>query len=162
MNRDIATRDIFLTRDNPNALQGIFCSRKSIDLATRCPSRHDATTLWNIFYQRVNPLIRMLFSWALKRLHSASIDPESQEQLSAAEHAFIFSLYLISVVSLSDEECRRELHQSRSLLLSKFETLCEEAFSCTNLFCTTDIMVLKALNVYMVSCYFLKVAFQVH
>lgn len=137
----------------------MLCSKDPINLAGRCPSQQDAVTLWNTFDYRVNPLVRICFSWALKSLRSASVGPECQKQLTDAEHALIFSLYLISVISLSDQDCRRELHQPRSILLAEFQMLCEEALSRTNLFCITDITVLKALTIYMVTRTPLKSAF---
>ncbi|KAL9109897.1 MAG: hypothetical protein Q9227_005420 [Pyrenula ochraceoflavens] len=148
-NTDTAAKNPFLTRNHPNAFQAMFSSRDPIDLASRCPSPQDATTLWNVFNQRVNPVVRISFSWALKPLHSISMHPEHQKQLTDAEHAFIFSMYLSSAVSLSDEECQRELHQPRSYIISELQILCEEALSRTNLFCMTDITVLKALTIYM-------------
>lgn len=137
-------------RKSPNALQAMFGSNSSVDLAASYPSRREAITLWNIFDQRVHPLVRISFSWALKSLRSASIEIEDQKQLTDAEHAFVFSLYLLSVISLSDEDCLREMHQPRPVLLSDFQMLCEEALTRTNLLCITDITVLKALTLYMV------------
>ncbi|KAL6721752.1 hypothetical protein ACLMJK_000857 [Lecanora helva] len=147
--RDIVAENPFLTRNYPHALQGIFFGRSSIDLASRYPSQQDAITLWKIFNLRVNPVVRISFNWALMLLHSASMHPEYQKQFTDAEHALMFSLYLSSVISLSDEDCRREMHQPRSLLIAEFHTLCEEAFSRNNLLCMTDITVLQALAVYI-------------
>ena len=146
----MVTRSPFLTRNCPHALQGLLCSKSSIDLATSYPSRQDATTLWNNFDQRVYPVSKIMFGWALKRLHLVSIEPEYQKQLTDAEHAFIFALYLMSVISLSDDDCRKAMHQPRTLLIFKFQTLCEEALSRTNIFCITDTMVFRALTLYMV------------
>ena len=84
---------------------------KSIDLAARSPSLDHAITLWETFNQRVRPVIRISFGWDLKRLQSTCINPQPPKQLNDAEQAFVFSLYLISVVSLSDDECRKKLLQ---------------------------------------------------
>lgn len=106
--------------------------------------------LWNVFGERVEPMVRIMFTWSLKQLRSASIDPQLRSQFTDAEHGFMFSLYLISVVSLSDEECNKTLHQPKSFLLSQFQLLCEEALTRTKLFCITNITVLRALTMYMV------------
>ena len=56
----------------------------------------------------------------------------------------------MSILSLSDEECERNMHQSRLGLISEFQMLCEEALSHINIFCLTDITMMKALTVYLV------------
>jgi len=140
-----------MTHNSPHAFQGVMSSKNSVELSTRYPSSQDATKLWHYFRQRVQPVARISFDAELKRLETVSFDSESRKQLSDAEHAFVFSLYLISVVSLSDEDCKRELHQSKSWLVLEYQLLCEEALSRTNLFCMTDIIVIKALTVYMVT-----------
>lgn len=98
----------------------------------------------------MNPLVRISFDWALKDLEAACLDGERQQKFTNAEHGFVFSIYLVSVVSLSEEDCSKELHQPRTLLRDNFHMLCEEALSRTNLFRVTDIVVLKALTIYMV------------
>ena len=96
------------------------------------------------------PVTTISFGWALNQFRSISMDIEDRKRLSNAEHAFLFSLYLAGVISLSDEECKRDVQQSRLNLLTEYQTLCEEALSRTNLLCMTDITVLKALALYMV------------
>lgn len=140
----------FLAQKAPNVFQGMLSGKKPVNLATGCPSKQDAIILWNTFNQRVNPVARISFSWALEPLRYNAVHAEKQQLLTDAEQAFVFSLYLISIVSLSDEDCSRKMHQSRSSLLSKFQMLCEDALSRTNIFCITDITVLKALTIYMV------------
>ena len=139
-------RNPFPRAHQTHALQGVLCSNNSIDLVAQCPSRRDAVKLWDFFYQRVDPLVRTSFSWTLKPLQLASTHPGSEKQInSAAEYAFIFSLYLLTIVSLSEEECKTEFLQHRSMLLSNFQALCDEALARTNIFCMTDIIVFKAL-----------------
>ena len=66
------------------------------------------------------------------------------------EYVFLFAVYLISVFSLSDEECRSGLHRAKSDLLAEFQMLCEEATVRNNLLCISDIVLLKALTLYVV------------
>ena len=62
----------------------------------------------------------------------------------------MFALCLLTIVSLSDEECKGNLQQPRISLLFEYQMLCEKALSRTNIFCMTDITVLKAFTMYMV------------
>ncbi len=117
-------------------------------MASKLPDKKDAGVLWSAFYHRVHPLVTISFRWASKEIESAATS--NQRSLTDAEYAFVFAVYLISVISLSDEECQNKLHQARSVLLTEYQLLCEEAVARTNLFCITDIMVLKALVYYVV------------
>lgn len=149
-----ATKNPFMVRNAPNAFQAIFGSGYPADLSLRGPSRQDALTLWRFFSQRVNPVLRISFDKEL-----ACLNPENRKQLTDVEHTLTYSIYLLTVLSLSDEECRRELQQPRSLMVSHFQTLCEESLSHTNPFCVTNITVLKALAIYLVSlnpCFFVE------
>lgn len=112
--------------------------------------------LWVIFSGRVEPMVRISFTWSLEQLRSASMDTELRTQFTDAEHGFVFSIFLISIVSLSDEDCNKMPHGSRHILLSEFQNLCKEALARTNLFCITDIMVLRALTMYMVIRFCIK------
>ena len=134
--------------NHPDAFRGAFCSMNTFDLAERHPSQQIAKSLWNAFWQRIKPVTAISFSWALKRMYERSIDPD--EHLSDAEHAFLFSIYLTSVNSLSEEECREELQRPKPSLVSEYQMLCEEALARTNLLCITDITVLKTLAFYLV------------
>ena len=110
---ETTSRNPFTTRNHPNAFQAILSGDSSIDLAARSPSPDHAIRLWETFNERVKPVIRISFGWDLQRLQSTCMVPQPPKQLSAAEQAFVFSLYLISVVSLSDDECRKKLFQVR-------------------------------------------------
>lgn len=148
----MVSRNPFHKTSHAHALQGLLWSRTTTDFAGKCPSQLDASKLWDIFYLRVDPLIRISFSWRLKPLQLAStITGHQGPAISQVEYAFIFSLYLMAVVSLSEDECRTMFSQHRSVLLSNYQSLCEEALAATNIFCMTDIMVLKTLTFYMVS-----------
>lgn len=125
-------------------------SRSSVEVAKKLPSEANAAELWIVFYQRVNPLIRITFSWELQRLQRASVDSEQQNQLSHAECTLLCSLYLLSAISLSEEECTKRLCRSKSQLISEFDSLFNEALSCIGLLCINDIIVLKALTMYIV------------
>ncbi|KAL8663594.1 MAG: hypothetical protein Q9202_003782 [Teloschistes flavicans] len=136
----------------PNAFDEVFSRNKpSTTFAERHPSQQDAVILWKAFHQRVNPFLRILFKRESKQLQTDAMHPEHVMQLTDAEHALIFSLYLISLLSLSDEDCRRDMHRPRSFLISELQTLCEEALSHTNLFCVKNITLLKAITIYLMA-----------
>lgn len=113
--------------------------------------RDNAQALWTIFKQRVNPLIRISFNWDLDRLESATVLAACPTRADDAQDALLSSIYLASIVSVSDAECETKLHRSKSSLLSEFQTLCEEALARTNILCMKNIVSLKAMAIYLVS-----------
>jgi hypothetical protein len=141
-----------LARTKPDALQSVLHADHTIDLGLQHPSTQDANVLWDNYERNANPLIKIDLDLILERLRSNSTNTVSRAQLTDVEHAFVFCLYLMSIVSMSEEECTRDLLQSKHVLLSQFQIICEQALSRTNLFCITDLMVLRALMLYVVCC----------
>ncbi|KAL8968213.1 MAG: hypothetical protein Q9183_002569 [Haloplaca sp. 2 TL-2023] len=150
-NRTQATGNPFLIRNAPNAFQRIFYRQTALNLAERDPPSQDAAILWNVFSQGIHPVLRISFSSDYKRSFFASTQPGRYEPLTEAEHIFKFTLYLITVLSLSDEECVQKLHHPKSSMVSQFQTIVEEALSHTNIFCVNNVTILKALTVYLMS-----------
>ena len=149
-NKGMGAGNPFHAQSRPNVLQGLFCSRGSIDLVARHPSIEDATFIWEAFDARIDPVVRIAFKWELRQLRTASLHLEQRKHLKDSQNAFIFSCYLISALSLTDDDCQQNLRQTRDWLLTEFQMLCEEALFRTNIFCMNDIMVLKTLTFYMV------------
>lgn len=107
--------------------------------------------LWDLFEQNVYPLVRIDFSWSLERLRTRSVDANSRNELTIAEQALVFSIYLISVASMSKEDRLQDSNESNSDLFNRIQLSCEEALLRNNILCIIDIVVLKALLLYMVS-----------
>ncbi|KAI5196002.1 hypothetical protein E4T39_07980 [Aureobasidium subglaciale] len=137
------------SRTKPDALQGLMRADYSINLALQHPSSQDADFLWNRFERNANPLIKINFDSALKSLRTSSTNVGSRVQLKDGEHTFVFCVYLMSIVSIPGEECLRELHQSKDVLLSHYQAICEQALSRSNIFCITDIIIIRAIVLYI-------------
>lgn len=95
--------------------------------------------------------MKVFFDWEVEGLRNASTTTNSNRVLANQEHGFLFALYLISVVSLQSDECESLLGQSKPKLLSDYEMLCEQALATSNFMGTSDIIVLQALALYVVS-----------
>lgn len=148
--RVVGSKNPFLLRKRPHALSRITHGQDNVEALGRYPSLEQMEILWQIFGLRVEPIVRISYKWTLDELRVRSLDAEQRVSLSPAEQAYLFSLYLISVHSLNDEECQSMLHDSRSRLLVHYQTLCEEALIRTNLLCMADILVIKAIILYVV------------
>ncbi|KAL8710246.1 MAG: hypothetical protein Q9220_005177 [cf. Caloplaca sp. 1 TL-2023] len=133
----------------PNALQSIFCQEPYIDVAIKHPTGQDSTTLWDIFIQRVHPLGKICFDREIAKFRAMSITRESLHKLTIQEHAFVFAVYLISVRSLSEDECMNLFQRSSTALFSDYQMLCEQALSRSGFFCATDITTIQASTLYI-------------
>ena len=133
------------------ALQSIYCKVPYIDVASKHPVPEDASILWNIYCQRVHPLGKVLFDSEIDQMRAAAISPNGPSQFTVQEHAFIFAVYLLSVRSLSEDECLRLLSRPKSALFSDYQIFCEQALSGSSFFCVADFTTIQALTLYVVS-----------
>jgi hypothetical protein len=106
--------------------------------------------LWQVFTQRIEPLVRILFRWVVKDLRTRSTSMELQPSLTPAEHALVMAVCYMSVNSLTNNECRSMLQLERATLLTECRFQCEEALVHTNIFCMTDLNVIRAVVFYIV------------
>lgn len=141
---------LFSSEERPHALAGTTAGLTNDVLYTRYPKNEHANILWNIFMDRVEVFLRICFRWWLKDFRARSLDAEKIQQLSGPEHALLSALYLVAIVSMSDEECRSSLRQSRTTLISEYQLVCEDALLRMNLFCMSDIVAIKAVIFYVV------------
>jgi hypothetical protein len=66
---------------------------------------HYVNLLWQVFGQRVEPLVRIIFRWTIDELRTKSTDVELQPPLGGTEHALVQAIYYASANSLTKEEC---------------------------------------------------------
>ncbi|MCJ1284842.1 hypothetical protein MMC26_004179 [Xylographa opegraphella] len=133
------------------ALESIICRDPYINLAGRHPVPQDATTLWNIFYQRVHPVMKISFTWEIERIRAIATAADGPAGLGFQEHAFIFAAYLISLVSLSEDECSTLLGRPKSTFCSELQLLCEQALAGSNFLGASEIIIMQASAMYMIA-----------
>lgn len=151
-NHDVLMSRPLVSRTKPDAMKGLMRTDYIFSLSSQHPSIQDANFLWDKFERNANPLMKIDFEWALEQVRSKSTSFEDRTQLKDEDHAFIFCLYLMSIVTLPDQECIEVLHQPKEVLLSHYQAICEQALSRSNIFCITNIIVIKAIVLYIVYC----------
>jgi hypothetical protein len=149
-NHDVLMSRPLISRTKPDALRGLLQVDHAMDLSSQHPTIQDANFLWERFLRNANPLIKIDFDWALEKLRSTSTTSERRVQLEDEEHAYVFCVYLMSVVSLPQQECVRYLGQPKEVLLSHYQAVCEQALSRSNIFCITTTTVIRAILLYIV------------
>ena len=117
----------------------------------RHPAARDAEILWETFFQNVHPMLKVFFAWEVHKLRSASVTPAVDKAISYQEHALIFAIYLITAVSLSEDECKSLLGRAKIELTAEFQWLCDHALAACNFMSASDIVTLQTLTVYLVS-----------
>ncbi|KAH0042576.1 hypothetical protein KCU78_g751, partial [Aureobasidium melanogenum] len=146
---DVLMSRPLVSRTKPDALKGLMSTDYAISLSSQHPSIQDANFLWDKFERNANPLMKIDFDWALEQVRSKSTSFEGRMGLQDEDHAFVFCLYLMSIVTIPDHECLEVLHQPQQVLLSHYQAICEQALSRSNIFCITNVTVIRAILLYI-------------
>ncbi|MCJ1337752.1 hypothetical protein MMC09_003035 [Bachmanniomyces sp. S44760] len=122
---------------------------RNISLSSLHPSPVHIYFLWQTFLENINPLIKILHTPTMqKTILEATADIQ---KVGRANEALLFAIYALSVVSLKTEVCERTLGDSKRNLLAKFHYAAEQAFFAASLLRTSDMVVLQAFTLYLLS-----------
>ena len=125
------------------------------DAAILClqhPTPQRIHDLWSRYLLNVHPMAKLFFDWEKRPvLQKAAENPQA---LSNAEQAFSFAVYFITILSLSDEDCEIVTGDPRRpQLLDDFQSSAETALLAARFIATSDLLVLQAFLLYLVSLY---------
>lgn len=96
-----------------------------VDMSTSHPEQVQIFRLWQIYLDNVNPLLKVTHTPTLQpRIIDAA---SNMADISPALEALIFSIYCISVVSISEDECRALFQSPKTQLLARYHSACQEA-----------------------------------
>lgn len=133
--------------DNDNIL--LFGTRKtSVELWTLHPDPVQIFKLWQIYLDNVDPL--------LKVTHTPSLQArivEAASNLASTSHtlqALMFSIYSISVMSLTMGECQTAFGSSKEDLMAKYQFACQQALLDCGYLRTGDRECLTAFYLFLV------------
>lgn len=108
--------------------------------------------LWQTFLENVNPLIKIV--------HTPTLQPQILEAtgdlptVGKELEALMFAIYCIALGSLQADEVRRSFGESKKKLLSRYRQGAQLALSKASFLRTSNLMVLQAFMLYLVSLYF--------
>ncbi|KAI3324420.1 hypothetical protein HD806DRAFT_495026 [Xylariaceae sp. AK1471] len=124
--------------------------RKSVvDLSRLHPEPIHIIRLWQIYLDNVDPLLKVTHN---STLQGRIIDAASRlNDIESPLEALMFSIYCISVLSLSDEDCQTMFNASKKDLLTRNHLACQEALLNCGYMRTNDRDCLTALHLYLVS-----------
>ena len=122
----------------------------NVDLGSFHPSGAHVTALVNTFLSRVDPIFKLVHRPSLLALVQSTI--LGQKDISNTGHeALLLAIYFTTVTILSDEECLAMFRQNRQSLVMQYKTGIEAALVNADLLNTSDLTILQAFCLYLVS-----------
>lgn len=123
-------------------------SSQNVDLLSLHPIAGQIEAYWNIYKERVDPLVKVL--------HIPTIEPtvlasaSHLANLSKSFEALLFAIYYGAITSLSEDECLNKLGEEKGLLLSRYRFGVEQALARANFLTTEEMMVVQAIVIYLI------------
>ena len=112
------------------------------------PSPDRTLKLWQIFLTNVNPLMKIVHQPTLQHSIESIADIE---HIPRGLEALMFAIYGAAVLSMRDGECQATFGESRSTLQSRYRLGARRSLTRARFMGSSDIMVLQALVIYLVS-----------
>ncbi|RAL09590.1 putative C6 transcription factor [Aspergillus homomorphus CBS 101889] len=121
----------------------------TIGLADLHPSYEHAAKLWHTYVENVEPLCKVLHVPTIARM----VDTVSKHPAIASKNdeCVLFIIYYFAVFSMSDDECSRELDNSRTYLMSRYRTALIQALVNASWLKTTAMPVLQAYTLFLIA-----------
>jgi hypothetical protein len=117
--------------------------------ASSHPPTNAIHQLWQSFVENVNPLTKIV--------HVPSLQPAIEKAVADIEHipkgfeALMFAIYSMAVLSLTEDECKETLGESRGILLTRYVAATKVALSRAKFMSSTSIVVMQALVLHILS-----------
>lgn len=104
--------------------------------------------LWQIYISNINPLLKISHIPTLQaQIVAASAD---LAHVAPELEAFMFAMYLLSTVSLDEEQVRASFNEDKTSMIARFNAACQQALINAGFMRSNSIMVLQAFLLYLV------------
>ncbi|OQV07052.1 Fungal Zn2-Cys6 binuclear cluster domain-containing protein [Cladophialophora immunda] len=113
------------------------------------PSPEHVLKLWQIFLTNVNPLMKIVHQPTLQRTIEDAI--QDTDHIPRGLEALMFAIYGAAVLSMRDGECQAIFGESRTILQSRYRLGIRRALTKARFMATSDIVVLQALVIYLLT-----------
>ena len=105
--------------------------------------------LWQTFIENVNPLVKVVHIPSLQTAMDKAIS--NIENIPRGFEALMFAIYHIAIISLTDDECKDIMGETRTILLRRYLAATKAALSRARFMSTASIVVLQALAIHLIS-----------
>lgn len=123
-------------------------SSHNVEILSLHPLPSQIGEYWNIYKDRVDPLLKVLHLPTLEPtvLSSASHLPN----LSRGFECLLFAIYYGATTSLGSNECFIRLGEDKEVLLSRYRFALEQALARANFLTTEELIVLQAFVIFLI------------
>lgn len=144
-------------RDTPSSRvshdsRGLFLftpSTTSQSLQSLYPSSSDLLTLFDIFQENVDPVVR-IFHCPTLRITIAEALPLLDGSLDRHTEVILFSISYAALTSLSEQDCRRLLGEERRVLLPRYRHAVEQSLARARFLDSQNLGVLASLVLFLI------------
>jgi hypothetical protein len=135
----------------PDGSQLLFGSPTSlIGLRTLHPKPIVVFKLWQTYLDNINPLIKVFHAPTVQQTITEAVS--NIDKVPCNAEALLFAIYCVSIESLSDEECVAITGESKDTARQRYRSGAQHALINASFLKTSDLMVLQALTLFIVSC----------
>ncbi|OSS54283.1 hypothetical protein B5807_00025 [Epicoccum nigrum] len=121
----------------------------SLDLRPLHPRPVESFKLWQAYLDNVNPLIKLFHAPTVQQIISEASG--SLDEIPRNVEALLFAIYCIAIESLSNGECTIVTGESKIMAKQRFRTGAQRALINASFLKTSDLMVLQALTLFVLS-----------
>ena len=117
------------------------------DTASLHLSTQQATICWQVFLDRVDPLVKILHRPTVERLLGRSL--YEKDLLRDCEVVLLFTIFFSSIISISAHEVETFFSISKPTIVSTYHSAIHEALSRNGFLATEDLTTLQALVLFL-------------
>ncbi|KIW88149.1 uncharacterized protein Z519_11260 [Cladophialophora bantiana CBS 173.52] len=123
--------------------------RTKLDVSTLHPNPVQIFKLWHIYLENVDPLLKIVHTPSLQgRIIEAAGDVS---KIPPTLEALLFSIYSMSILSLTAEDCQKMFDSPKEGLLIRYQQCCQQALLNCSFLRSSDRECLTALYLYLIS-----------
>ncbi|KAF2718657.1 putative C6 transcription factor [Polychaeton citri CBS 116435] len=128
----------------------LFGSRKgNHDLSASHPEQLQVFRLWQVYLDNVNPLLKVTHTPTLQvRIINAA---SNVADIPPPLEALMFSIYCVSIMTLTEDDCQKMFSHSRKDLLTHYQVKCQQGLHNCKVLRSGDRDCLTALFLYLVA-----------
>ncbi|KAL4999811.1 hypothetical protein BDV10DRAFT_183959 [Aspergillus recurvatus] len=120
-----------------------------VDLDLYRPTPQTIAALWNKYLEIVDPVVKIFHTPTVQRLVMQAI--QGRNKLDLALECLLFAVYYATVAAMTPLACESELQEDRLSSLRRYRTAIENMLSRLNLLNATDMAVLQAFTIYLIT-----------
>lgn len=148
--------DIYLTlspddRDMSSFVFPFGPGERVVDLASRYPPVAHIPRMFELYFQRYDPIIKILHRPSVLEKFKPIMNGDTRATPGSGDEALVFAIFYGAITTLDEGECEATFEAYKETLLLRYERSLEVALTNANLLLTTELPVLQAFCVYIVS-----------